>query len=501
MSKYKNKMIRNTMVSFIDKIFSFALPFVLFPFIVKHLGVESSGIWFFCSAAVGYCGILDQGPGPAIAKFVAENYSKKNVLEINKYLSSGFLIFLCFGVIAMLVMFLFAHFGQLLFKIEASLIALYKQVFYLMGITLLISFPLKVFNSVLRGLQEYKVIAVTNVGAMIVRAVLTVVLLLKGAGVIALISINFLWLLLCYGAQFLVIRIKYPEIRIQKSLLSRVHLRAILNFGGIMFVISLCAVFIFQTDRIILGAFLSIASVTYYTACKRIYDLCRWVPVLILQAIMPMASELRSLDQDETNKKILMLGTKYSYAMFIPLGIFIICMASDILRVWVGQEYMQYGICLQILTFHLFFSFLHQAGSQVLIGINKIRFILPYYILALIGNIGLSLLLIKKYQMAGVAMGTTIPFVLLEWLYVKKMLRILEVRVVDFLREVLLRNGANFIVAVIMTLMVKYFFVIENVGSLFLATTFIFGVSIGAFVVTGMGKRERVTIIKAIGFS
>jgi len=498
MRSYKNKIITNTLAISISQLFSFSISFILFPFIISHLDAQSSGIWFFCSAITGYFIIFERGPGQAIVKFVAENYSKKDITEINKYVSSGLFIFLFFGITIMLVMFLFAHFGTLFFKIDKNSFNIYKNVFYLMGIILSIAFPLKLFISTLRGLQEFKLIAISQSIANIIKIILTFLLLTMGYGIMALVFINLVWILVVYIPPIFILRFKYPEIKIRRTYIKHEHLKLLLNFGGILFIIGLITILIFQTDRIILSLFLSISSITYYAACKKIYDVCRLVPLLILQAIMPMASELNTLKKDDNNKKLLLLGTKYSYAIFIPIGIFVLFMASDIFKHWIDDEYRQYGIILQILSFHLFFNFLHHAGSQILIGIKKIRLILPYYIIVFIGNIGLSLILVSKYKMIGIALGTTIPFVLMEWLYIKMMLNILDVKSSVFFREVILSNIPTLFASIILTVILRYYIIINNLLSLSLVAIFIFTSSMVVFLFCGMHKDERNNFIVAI---
>jgi len=496
---FKNKILTNTIATGLENFFCFAVPFILFPFIIRHLGVKLSGLWFLCSTITGYFGIFEQGPGPAVVKFIAQFHSQNDFESINKHVSCSFVVFLLFGFISMVIMFFFAFFGAMFIKLETLSSILFRNVFIIMGVTLLIAFPLKIFNSILKGFQEFRILAFFSVFSMSMRAVLTVMLLLNGKGIYTLLVINLVTLLIQYGIPIIIIKSKYPKVKMKISFIRKEDFTQVIQFGGATFLINLCAVVIFQSDRVLLGSFLSIAAVTYYSACKQIYDVCRFFPVLILQAIMPFASELHTLRKDEVTRKLLMLSTKYSYAIFVPLGVFVMFSARDILSIWVGQDYTQYAICLQILVFHLFFNFLHQAGTQILIGSNKIRFILVYFILALFLNISLSLLLVQKYRLLGVALGTSIPFVLLEWLFVKKMLAQLEVKTKLFLTVVLIPNLINLFSSVLLCLIAKMLIQPRNLLSLLGGFIVIYIVLFMSFLFFGVSSQERKSLLFVFG--
>ncbi len=498
MNNLKNKIIKNTIASAIENFFGFAIPFLLFPFTINHLGVEISGVWLLCSAITGYFGILEQGPGPAVVKYIAEFYATRNFVKVNKFLSSGFVIFILFGFVVMMIMLIVAFWGQIFFKLGNISPILFRNVFILMGVTLMIVFPLRIFNSILRGLQEFNVLTIISIVVTCLRAISILLFLSIGKGIYVLLIINSLALFLQFFIPVVVIALKYPAIKLRLLFVEVFYLKSIMKFGGITFLINLCAIFMFQTDRILLGSFLSISAVTYYSACKQIYDVCRFFPVVILQAIMPFASELDSLQKEAAKRKLLFFSTKYSYAIFIPLGTFVMFFAKDILSIWVGREYALYAIYLQILVFHLFFNFLHQAGTQILVGMNKIKFILFYFILTLTFNLVLSILLIKKYQMLGVALGTTIPFVLFEFIFIKRMTSVFNITIKAFLKEAIFPNLSMLIVSLSILTFLKAYFQVSNILELIFVGSVTVFTSLTIFWIFGLGREEKRSFLKIV---
>jgi O-antigen/teichoic acid export membrane protein len=498
MSNWKDKIVKNTIFTMVDNVIVYAVPFLLFPYTVKHLGAELSGIWFLCTGILGYFTVFDQGPTPAVIKYTAEHYAKRDFKAINSYLSSAMLLFALFGLISFVIMVLFALVGGAFVKVSAPQLVVFREVFSLMGVILLVMFPFRVFPAALRGLQEYKVTSLANITGSISRFALTIALLAHGYGIYALLAINFITLAISCAIPMVYQIVRYPQIRISRHEISREHLTNIAEFGGITFVISLCAVLIFQTDRIFLGVLVSMQAITFYSACKQIYDVCRFLPVVILQAIMPLASELKASNNVAIIEKLLYRGTKYSYALFIPIGVFSIFMAEDILRVWVGPDFAKNSIALQILIVHLFFNFCHQAGTQILIGINKIRFTVPYYVIALAMNLSLNVLLVKKYGILGVAVSTSVPFICLEWFYMKKMLNHLEIGYWTFAKNALTPVVPLFFAAVLACSCIKYFMVFSGVASLLITAVLFFTGMMTLFVAACIPSGERSTFVNLI---
>ena len=76
MASVKRKIVRNTAANTFMKISHYVIAFLMFPFIIRHVGVEDYGIYLLVGAFVGYFGLLDFGVGSALVKYVAEYNAK-----------------------------------------------------------------------------------------------------------------------------------------------------------------------------------------------------------------------------------------------------------------------------------------------------------------------------------------------------------------------------------------------------------------------------------------
>ena len=72
MASVKKKIVKNTIANTLLKISQYIIGFLMFPFIIRHVGIEDYGLYLLVGAFVGYFGLLDFGVGSALVKYVAQ---------------------------------------------------------------------------------------------------------------------------------------------------------------------------------------------------------------------------------------------------------------------------------------------------------------------------------------------------------------------------------------------------------------------------------------------
>ena len=68
----QRRVLFNTATNYVAKILFLATGFVLTPFLLRHLGQTTYGLWVLVNSVVTYGGLLDLGIGAAVIKFMAE---------------------------------------------------------------------------------------------------------------------------------------------------------------------------------------------------------------------------------------------------------------------------------------------------------------------------------------------------------------------------------------------------------------------------------------------
>jgi len=247
-------------------------------------------------------------------------------------------------------------------------------------------------------------------------------------------------------------------------------------FSFYLLLLSVSGILLFQVDIILIAFFLPASLVAIYGICQKIYNFPMELSLRITTGLLPATSYFHGQGALKSIKELFLKTTKYTMIIYFSLGLPLFIYTFPILNSWFGKEFASSGaIVLSILLFHQWFNINHSAGLHVMKGLGRIKELLIYSWLCSIINVALSFFLIKKYGLVGVALGTTVPFVLFECYLLGSMLRHLKIKWSEYFKRILF----PIYFPVIIVLVIHFWFF--NVDSFNLITT------AGAFVFTSVG--------------
>lgn len=437
----KRNIFRSSIANYINRFWLTIVSFFLFPFIIHHVGVTASGIWILISSITGYFGLLDLGISSSLAKYIAEYNAKENKEQVNEVINTTFFLFVGIGLIASMGLVVFGEiFLTSFFSISPEFIDDAKIIVYIVSINMLLRFPMGVFGGVLWGLQRYDINAMIGFIVSIPRIVLIVLFLSMGYGIVALALIESFISIIGWIISALYAKKCLPFMSFRPTYFKNETIKTLLGFSSILFVMQICGIIILQTDQIVIGAFSTIDSITYYAAAFSIYLLVRSIPELLLPSIFPAASELAARQDMNALKTMFIKGSKYATAAFLSVVIPAMMLSKSILTAWMGFEYAPMYLVLWILLIGLFFNINHLVSLQILQGMGKIRVAMVLHVVWAISNLALSIILVQRIGLIGVALGTTLPLIPLEFFYMRISLKIINVDWKTYLQECLLKT-------------------------------------------------------------
>ncbi|UCG69092.1 MAG: polysaccharide biosynthesis C-terminal domain-containing protein [Thermoplasmata archaeon] len=444
----KRKLIRNTIINYAIRIWSFTINFFLMWFIVTRTSEPDYGIYLFVAAIVGYFGILDLGIGNSLIKFVAQYQVEDDKKKINEAINTTFFIFLFIGIAGAMVLFLigtilFGYFGEIIsisdspdFNEKA------RTIIFILGANFIFSLSMASLKGAIAGIQRYDILALITFISSLINVGITVVVLSLGQGIV-----EFVFYTTCFGLlQFVMvawfIQKLLPFVEIKYSYMKRSMVKILFELSVSVFLLSMFVMVIYYTDRLVIGIFLAeMALITYYQAAWRVYMIPGQIPAVGLYAIIPAASELEASDNIVALRKLFLRGTKYVLAICLAFAIPIFFLSREILSWWMGTDYAPYYLIVHILMISLFFDFNNYVATQILIGMNRIQKFVKYYAVVAVLNLGLSIFLVRQgFGLEGVALGTTIPFVILEVLFLRHVFKVLDIKWGVYTKQVFLRT-------------------------------------------------------------
>jgi O-antigen/teichoic acid export membrane protein len=386
--------------------------FSMSPFLVRHLGDSVYGVWILIGSLAGYLGILDFGITPSTVKYVAEYRARGDQEAINRVVSGGLVIFSIAGCLSLVVSVLAAISFNRIFDspLNANTAA---AVVIIAGVNLAVTFPASVFVGVIRGYQRYDVdSAVTSIN-IVLRSLVIVWLILAGRGILALAAVTFIFDMI---RLIYLIRFAYrlnPGILIHWKYVDRKELRRIFGFSVYAFLIVVSRQLIFFTDSIVIGIFLSTSMVTFYFVASRLVLYLRMLVTEMVGVLMPTTSDLGARNDQAGIEQLLAVSTKYMLLIALPVAAVFLTLGRTFIALWMGPGYSGSYSILVILTIAMLAHFMEMPAHTVLLGLCKHRVVAVLTLVQGLANFILSIVLVRRLGVIGVALGTMIPMVLL----------------------------------------------------------------------------------------
>lgn len=147
---------KNIVYSFLLKIFSIGISFILLPLTVHYLTKVEYGVWVTLFTVMNWINFLDMGLGLGLRNKLAEAVSKNDVYEIRIYLSTGIFAIIGMGCLLLVIFFIGIHLVnmQVLFNTkEISEQDLYISTLFT-GIFVIVAFILSVINQIYYAYQK-----------------------------------------------------------------------------------------------------------------------------------------------------------------------------------------------------------------------------------------------------------------------------------------------------------------------------------------------------------
>ncbi|HBY98448.1 MAG TPA: hypothetical protein DEP84_31655 [Chloroflexi bacterium] len=410
--QFSNYLLRNTIFNSFGRVVGLFIAFLLTPFVLSRLGREYFGIWALTTALLSYVQLLDLGLGASFVKYVAEHAAQGNHDEINKIISTGFFALGALSVILGGLAILAAPTVVGLFQINSHLLPTAIAVWRLTLVIFLIDYTFSLFNAVIQGLQRMDMTNAIAIGSACFQAVMTVVILGGGGGLIQ-------WTLgrlfvECVTACALLLATQHllPSLRVRLADTSMGTLRKLAHYGSRIQVARFAELGITQVDKIALGAFVGLGAVSAYELGSRVVMSLKYLAGITTSALVPAASELQARDDRVLFLELYERSSKYLVLVAAPTMAFAVITAPALTLAWLGEVNSAAVRVVQVLAVGAFIHLLTGSGTMLARGIGRPELEASYTVLLLVLNFVLSLLLIWHLGFTGALMATPIALLI-----------------------------------------------------------------------------------------
>ncbi|MDD2898189.1 MAG: oligosaccharide flippase family protein [Desulfuromonadaceae bacterium] len=406
------KLFNNAFSNYASMIISMVIAFVMSPVLVHKLGDTSYGIWALVMSITGYFSLLDLGMNRAIVRFVSMYEAKNEKEELNHFFNTTLVLYSLLGLLTVIFTLGIAFFLENFVDLKGY-VFLAKVVVIIVGIDFAFTFPFGVMYAVLIGRQEHTIANRINISNTVVRNIVLYGALFYYPSLVCVTIVHVTFNMTKNIRIYMQVRRSCPHIVFSRRYFDKSRISSIFSYSIHSFVVSVSSRVINFTDEIVVATFLKVADVTYYSIATNLITYFEKLVWSGASVFVPYISQLDAQNDQDQVKRSFFCGSKYTLllSLYIFAGIYLI--GGDFVSVWMGQKY---GVVVKPILFILALAKVISLSQSMSVarffGTSKHQLLSKLNLLEAVCNLILSITLVQKYGMIGVAYGTLIPAVL-----------------------------------------------------------------------------------------
>jgi O-antigen/teichoic acid export membrane protein len=440
MKLHWSRILRNMLSNWASYVVSAIVGFLLTPVVVHSLGATGYGLWTLVLSMTGYFGLLDLGIRSSVSRFLTRHLARGEQDGVNRMASSAFAILLGGGLLALLGTLALTFLFQNAFRVEPEYLAAARTALLITGLNISCILPLGTFSAVLYASERFDIVAGVTIATELIRAALIVFLLKSGFGLVALALTALMITLVQYTIFAAAARRLHPDLVIARRYVTRAATAELFGFSIYRFVWIVANQLIFYSDALVIGASLGAAAITPFAIAGSLINYARQIVFLVLDPFYPSAARMDASGDLADLRRLLIVGTRMALLVALPLCLGLLFLGRQFITLWMGEEYAGSAVLLMVLTIAQFAAMPQYVSTLVLAGMARHRLFAYAALCEGAANVALSMLLVQKMGLIGVAWGTVIPSLIINLLVVPfYTLRVLGMDFKDYFTQAYVR--------------------------------------------------------------
>lgn len=402
------RILINAMSGAGNRVATMAIGFLLTPFIISELGLAQYGLWSIVGSLAGYLGLLDFGLSGAFVKFITEYVERGDKASARQVVIFGMLFYAGFGLVLAGPIVFFAPYIVHFFKMAPAQYPAAATLLRVMFGLLILSMIGGVPGMVVVSMQRMDLASRNGFAGYLAYAAFTLVFLKLHYGIAAVV-IGMAAQMVVAGVTQIVTAHRlfgslwHNPLRIERPIVNRLF-----GFGSWMQLNAIFTVVNLDVGRFIAASVVSVASVGLYEIASKLSYFSKVFPGYLLDALMPAAASADARNEEGTLDRMYAAATRYSVFLTFAFAGFLIGGADPIVRVWLGRSYPYVSSIIFWISLGYAVNSLAGVGTTILRASGKPRYETYYTAVAMLANLGSTIVLVRAYGIVGVAMGTAI---------------------------------------------------------------------------------------------
>lgn len=377
---------------------------ILTPYILHRIGNIQYAVWIILNALIGYFNFSKLG----LTTKMLRDLSKAKGAKPNKIINST-LFCILFIQLAISPLLIFAYIWLKIFvKPETGYIFQVLITFYILYAAFFLSLIGRIFSTIFHSQNKHYFVN----GLIIVRILIhfLLVIILGSIHKLNIITLSFVTLFLSFLSTWILFvqSRRILPFKIDKTHFDKGYIKVSLVPSLQYFILSISALIIFQSDVLVISSFLGAGAVTSYALGYRIVEIPQRLLWAVSDVLFPKIAHFYS---HEHWKDLLLIFKKIFYVVIpcnVILSILLYFFGQKILTLWVGNEYVLNKNILDIFIITFCIQTIAHTYGIIINAIGKQKAIAYMVIFEAVLNLSLSIILVQRIGLIGVALGTLI---------------------------------------------------------------------------------------------
>jgi O-antigen/teichoic acid export membrane protein/MFS family permease len=332
------RLSRNAIASVVGQMSYLITRVGLPPFILLHVSLQDYSIWATCFLVLGYIGMSTFGIAGVYIRYSAEYYAHGRLDEIGRMMGAGIWLTLALGSLILGALWISMPWLYAWFHVEPGMQETMRLL--VLGVVGAMLLELLIpYGYVMGGIHRNAENAVISLVCSTLEAVLIVVFLLQGWGLVGMMAAYVLRAVLALTFTLTWFHRLLPGFRIHLWGLGKAAWRPFLQYGGVMQVNGLLSVFLNTSERALAGY------VTHNPSAVGLLDISQKFPMMATQlfnsatnSLLSAITHLHTLGERDELVRLYLRSSRYLSALNgLALG-FMAPFSAVLIRAWMGQS-------------------------------------------------------------------------------------------------------------------------------------------------------------------
>ena len=391
------------------------------PWMVATIGASQYGLYTLANSVITLF-LVDFGLSSATGRYLAKYNAAGDKEGAERFLGAVYKLYLLLdAVIVCVLTAVFFSIDKIYVNLTLEELSRFKVVYVIAALFSVINFPFVTFNGILTAYEKFVPLKLADLLYRVFNISFTVVALLLGYGLYALVTVHAVVGLLNVACKYIVVRKTVP-IKANFRLSEQGIYKDIFGFSLWITVSSLAHRLIFNITPSILGIVADSTEIAVFGVVTTIEGYAYTITTAISGMFMPRVAKILSGENAKEDLNRLFVGVgRFQMAINSLIVVGFAVIGKHFIHLWMGDGYAQaYGGILMVLIPGLFYNPLQIANTTMVVE-KKVKTMAMVHLITGVANVALSFPLSKVFGVTGACVSICTAYfirdILLHFLY------------------------------------------------------------------------------------